>query len=171
MNLCKKFLLFFILFGLSDLLSAQKIKESDIWSGTYVLSSLNKENSEVVDTLVITKTKDIDSKEVGARYKSDLARWTIVSKKDKDQEIAIVRRFLFDVENKRAGYQEFGWSNLHKEGKMNCIDGGHFFICQTQANTKVTFNKDESYFTKTGVFGIWLHYGIVELKKVESEKR
>lgn len=167
MNLTKKLFLFSILIGLSDLLSAQKLIKSDIWSGTYIVQSVNKESSGVVDTLIITKTKDVNPKEVAARYESDVARWIIGSKKNGDKEKSVIQRFLFDIENKEDGYKEFGWTDLHEKGKMNCIDGGHFFICQTEPNTKVNFNQEETYLTKTGIFGIWLHYGIVELKKID----
>jgi hypothetical protein len=165
MNLMKGFFFVLMLIGLSGLLAAQKTAESDVWSGIYVLNPVNKDGSNDIDTLVIAKTKDADPKKLAARYESDLARWTIVSKKDKAQEKAVIKRFLFNLEDKEDEYKEFGWTNLHKEGKINCIDGGHFFICQTTANSTVTFSKDETYFTKTGIFGIWLHYGVVELQK------
>ncbi|MDH6250806.1 hypothetical protein M2347_000533 [Chryseobacterium sp. H1D6B] len=165
MNLMKGFFFILMLVGLSDLLAAQKKTEPDIWSGTYVLNPVNKAGSNNADTLIIAKTKDADPKEVAARYESDLARWTIASKKDGAQEKAVIKRFLFNLEDKEDEYEEFGWTELHKEGKMNCIDGGHFFICQTAANSTVRFSKDETYLTKTGIFGIWLHYGVVELQK------
>jgi len=76
-----------------------------------------------------------------------------------------VRRFLFKPNNDE--YKEFGWTDLHKAGKMNCIDGGHFFICKTEANTTVDLKGDKAFLTKTGVFGIWLHHGLVTLKKVK----
>ncbi|MGK6343054.1 phosphate ABC transporter permease [Chryseobacterium sp. DT-3] len=156
---------FLMLIALSSLLSAQKKTEKDIWSGTYLVNELNNRASRVTDTLVIARIKDADPNEVPAKEKSDLVRWSMISKKDGGKDKATLKQFLFDVENNRNGYKEFGWTDLHTAGKMNCIDGGHFFICQTQPGTSVTFGKDEKYFTQTGVFGIWLHYGIVELQK------
>ncbi|MDQ0067689.1 phosphate ABC transporter permease [Chryseobacterium lathyri] len=140
--------------------------EKDIWSGTYLVNELNNGVSGITDTLVVASMKDADPKGIPVKEESDMVRWSLISKRDGDKDKATVRQFSFDGENDRDAYKEFGWTELHKEGKMNCIDGGHFFICQTQPNTSVTFGKDEKYFTKTGVFGIWLHYGIVELQKI-----
>ena len=53
-------------------------------------------------------------------------------------------------------------------GKMNCIDGGHFFICQSEPETLVKFGKEESYFSKTGIFGIWLHKGLFNLNRINN---
>lgn len=161
-----KLFLFFIVM-LCNLLYAQQKTTTDLWSGSYVVNPKNEDYSANVDTLVIAKTADADPNKIATRYKSDLTRWTLTSKKEGDKEKQIVNRFLFDVENKEDAYKEFGWTDLHKSGKMNCIDGGHFFICQTEPNTVVRFNKEETYLTKTGVFGIWLHYGIAELQKIK----
>ncbi|KFE98276.1 hypothetical protein [Chryseobacterium luteum] len=161
----KSFFLFIILLGLSDLLSAQKKTEKDIWSGTYMVNEISKGVSRTTDTLEVSRIKDADPRDIPASEESDLARWSMTSKRDGGKDKMTVKRFLFDVENDSDAYQEFGWTDLHKAGKINCIDGGHFFICQTQPNTAVTFGKDETYFTKTGIFGIWLHYGVVELQK------
>ncbi|MCT2407706.1 phosphate ABC transporter permease [Chryseobacterium antibioticum] len=161
----KNLFLIALLIGVSDLLSAQKKQEKDIWSGTYLVNEINNKVSTITDTLVMSRIKDANPKEIPAKEESDLARWSMTSKRDGGKDKITVRRFLFDVEGDEDGYKEFGWTDLHKEGKMNCIDGGHFFICQTQRNTTVMFGKDESYFTKTGIFGIWLHYGVVELQK------
>ncbi|MDN5422937.1 MAG: phosphate ABC transporter permease [Chryseobacterium sp.] len=165
MNLVKNFFLMIMLTGVSCLLSAQKKKEKDIWSGTYLVNEINKGVSTTTDTLVVIRIKDADPKEIPAKEKSDLARWSMTSKRDGGKDKIIIKRFLFDIEDDRDAYKEFGWTDLHKDGKMNCMDGGHFFICQTQPDTTVMFGKDESYVTKTGIFGIWLHYGVVELQK------
>lgn len=154
-----------MLIGVSTLLSAQKKTEKDIWSGNYIVNTLNREGSKTEDTLIITRIKEADPDEIPSKEESDLARWSMISKRDGGKDKITVKRFLFDVENKEDAYEEFGWTDLHKQGKMDCIDGGHFFICQTQPNTTVTFGKEETYLTKTGVFGIWLHYGVVELQK------
>ncbi|UWX60648.1 phosphate ABC transporter permease [Chryseobacterium oranimense] len=163
----KTFFLLLMLTGLSDLLSAQKNTGKDIWSGTYLVNEINNGVSKTTDTLVVTKIKDADPDTIPAKEKSDLARWSMISKKDESKDEITVKRFLFDIKKDKDVYKEFGWTELHKVGKMNCIDGGHFFICQTKPGTKVAFGKEETYFTKTGVFGIWLHYGIVELQKKE----
>lgn len=157
--------LFLMLIGVSGLLSAQKKTEKDIWSGTYLVNELNNGVARITDTLVVVRIKDADPNDIPAKEKSDLVRWSLISKKDEGKDKATVKQFLFDPDNGRDAYKEFGWTDLHRAGKMNCIDGGHFFMCQTLPGTSVTFGKDEKYLTKTGVFGIWLHYGIVELQK------
>lgn len=166
MNVINKLFFFFMLMGFCNISYAQK-EPQDIWSGNYALNSINNHKVITIDTLLIAKTTDANPKEIAARYESDLARWTLTSKREGGKEQQIVRRFLFDEEDKDDAYKEFGWTDLYKSGKMNCIDGGHFFICQTEPNTKVKFGIDEKFVTKTGVFGIWLHYGLVELQKVK----
>lgn len=158
-----KLFFFLIILGYHASYAQQKIQD-DLWTGSYEVHLKNGEKVTIVDTLVVVKTADADPNKLAARYESDLARWMLTSN-IKDEKI--VRRFLFDPEDDEDGYKEFGWTDQHKSGKMNCIDGGHFFICQTEPNTTVTFNKEETYLTKTGVFGIWLHYGIVELQKIK----
>lgn len=163
----KNIFLFFAFISLCNVSYAQKKIQNDIWSGSYVINSVNNKSLKTSDTLVIAKTADADPKEIAARYESDLLRWMMTSTKGGDKEEKIIRRFLFDPENKNDGYEEFDWTDLHKTGKMNCIDGGHFFICQTEPNTEVKFGKEEKIITKTGVFGVWLHYGLVELQKIK----
>jgi hypothetical protein len=160
-------LFFILLITLCEMSYAQQKKQPDLWTGSYLLHPKNGDTTTNADTLVIVKTADANPKDIPAKYESDLARWALTSKKEGDKEKKIVRRFLFDVENDEDAYKEFGWTDLHKSGKMNCIDGGHFFICQTEPNTTVRFNKEETYLTETGVFGIWLHYGVVELQKIK----
>lgn len=160
------FLLFtFILLSCLFPLKAQNISETDIWSGSYAVYSM-KENKTVLDTLVIAKTKDKKPEDVAARFEFDLRRWTISSKKDKKGDTKEIRRFICNPDDRDDEYKEFGWTKLYQEGKMKCIDGGNFFICQTKPNTTVNFLKEESFLTKTGFFGVWLHFGLVELKKL-----
>lgn len=78
--------------------------------------------------------------------------------------------FYLTQKKTEMNIKKFSWTDLYKAGKMNCIDGGHFFICQTLANSDVKFGQNENYLTNTGIFGIWLHYGVVELKKIKTEK-
>ena len=148
---------------------AQKKQTDDIWSGTYIVKSKIKDsvNYETVDTLVIKKTASANPEDLAARYESDLLRWTIVSKTDSRGKHKVVRRFLFDLAEDENEYEEFGWTELHQAGKMDCLDGGHFFICKTEPKTTVQFGKEESFFTETGIFGVWLHYGLVELEKIK----
>ena len=149
-----------------NLCNAQEIK-SDIWSGSYGIYALNGKELPIIDTIKMLKTKDAKIEDVAANLESDLKRWTISTKHEDRSDQKDVRRFLFDLEDDQNEYKEFGWTNLHKEGKMNCIDGGSFFICQTTPGTTVKFGKADTFETKTGIFGIWLHVGIAELKKLE----
>lgn len=166
MDLMKNVCIFLLLIGLSGLVSAQKKTEKDIWSGTYMVNEKKSDGGlTTTDTLVIARIKDADAKEVSDKEKSDLVRWSMTSKRDGGKDKITVKRFLFDLANDEDAYKEFGLTDMHKEGKINCIDGGHFFICQTPPDTTVAFGKEETYFTKTGFFGIWLHYGVVELQK------
>lgn len=139
--------------------------QTDIWSGSYVVFP-DKDSLVAVDTLTIKPAADLKSEEVASRYDSDLKRWTISSKRENSDEFELIRRFLFNLEEDENEYEEFGWTELHKNGKMKCIDGGHFFICQTTPNSTVNFPTNESVVTETGIFGIWLHYGYVVLQKI-----
>jgi len=163
----KKFLLVFIVTGLVSSLSAQKNTKTDIWSGSYGTYAINDSLMKASDTLIIERVADAKADDVAGRYQSDLARWTIMSAKDEKKYKKEVHRFLFAPEDNENQYKEFGWTELHRNGKMNCIDGNHFFICQTEPKTKILFNGKDEFYTRTGIFGIWLHYGMVDLKKLK----
>ncbi|WP_417941526.1 phosphate ABC transporter permease [Flavobacterium sp. RS13.1] len=162
--------LFFLLIGLYNSATAQGKTQLDIWAGKYFVLIKDNDSLKIIDTLTIEKIADVNPKDLTDKYKSDLARWTITSNRDKNKDKNVVRRFLFDPNDNRDEYKEFGWTDLHRSGKMNCIDCGHFFICQTLANSDVKFGQNENYLTNTGIFGIWLHYGVVELQKIKNEK-
>ncbi|MNY18567.1 hypothetical protein D3C86_1519550 [compost metagenome] len=126
---------------------------------------MHPNNDAVVqDTLIISRSKDLKPEDVPAKLEADLARWTVGSKRDAKKEDILVRRFLQNDEDDE--YKELGWTGLHKAGKMNCIDGGHFFICKTDPNSTVELKGDKPFKTESGIFGIWLHYGLVTLKKL-----
>ena len=151
----------FVLIFISTNVFSQK-KKVDLWTGRY---SVHPNNDDVAqDTLVISRSKDLKPENVPSKLEADLARWTVSSKRDAKKEDILVRRFLQNDEDDE--YKEFGWTALHKAGKMNCIDGGHFFICKTDPNSNVELKGDKPFKTKSGVFGIWLHYGLVTLKKL-----
>lgn len=153
--------LLFLLILISTTAFSQK-KESDIWSGSY---SVHPNNDSVVqDTLVISRSKDLKPEDVPSKLEADLARWTVESKRDSKKGDILVRRFLQNEDDDE--YNEFGWTALHKAGKMNCVDGGHFFICKTDPNSTVELKGDKPFKTESGVFGIWLHYGLVTLRKL-----
>jgi len=160
-------LFFTFIFGLSVLMSAQTKNKTDIWSGIYTVHLLKDGLDKALDTLIIEKTTDANPEDEAARYSIDLSRWTIVSKKDEKQYKKVIRRFLYTPEDNEDQYKEFRWTDLYKKGKMNCIDGGNFFICQTQPQTNVYLDQKEQFFSRTGIFGVWLHYGVTELKKIK----
>lgn len=142
---------------------AQNKSEIDLWSGSYAIYPKNDELA--ADTLVIKKVKDLTANQVPSKLEADLARWEVASTLDSKKEAITIRRFLYNDEDDE--YKEFGWTALHKSGKMNCIDGGHFFICQTEAKTSVELKGDKPFYTESGIFGVWLHYGLVTMKRIK----
>lgn len=144
----------------------QEKSSKDIWSGRYELLITVQGKYQVVDTLEIRKIANAKAEKLAAQYESDLERWTIHSLKEPDEKRE-VRRFLFDLEDNIDEYESLNWTDLHLQGKINCIDAGNFFICSTTPNTWVNLGEKEKYFTKTGIFGIRLHFGAFELRKIE----
>jgi len=153
-----------ILTVFSSQIFAQKKPGTDLWSGSYAVYPSNE--ALAADTLVIRKTEDLTADKVTSRYAADLERWSLTSTRDSKKESLSVRRFLFNDDDNE--YKEFGWTDLHQSGKMNCIDGGHFFICKTDPNTTVEVKGEKPFKTDTGIFGIWLHFGLVTLKKINE---
>lgn len=153
----------FIIFCLCSLTVFSQNKE-DIWSGTYVLKMHNDSNT-IIDTLVIEPASTLNKDDVAGKYEADLKRWTIYSKKDTKKDKQPIRRFLFNEENNE--YEEFGWTTLHKNSSMDCIDGGHFFICQSNQKGSLKIG-NETFELTTNLFGIWLHYGLYNLEKISN---
>jgi len=164
----KNSILFFLILILSTIAFGQKKvtldKKTDIWSGTYKIVPFSKDSIKKyqIQHFVIEKIKDANPDDVAGRYQADLLRWTIKLETQPDSDKEEVRRFFYNDEDN--GYEEFGWTDLHKKDKMHCIDGGNFFICKTDANRDVTFG-DEILHTETGIFGILLHHGPFQLQK------
>ena len=152
-----------VLMVFCNFIHAQNKQETDLWSGSYAIYP-NKDDVSV-DTLVIKKINDLTADQVPSKLEADLVRWEVASTRDSKKEAITIRRFLSNKEDDE--YKEFGWTAMHKAGKMNCIDGGHFFICQTQAKTTVELKDDKHFYTETGIFGVWLHYGLVNIKKIK----
>ncbi|KAF1031976.1 MAG: hypothetical protein GAK33_07209 [Burkholderia lata] len=140
---------------------------ADPWSGTYVLLPWDKDSQRfvdrAVDTLTIEKANDADAARLPSKYGSDLSRWSMSSRADETHQKRSLRRFLADSETDE--YQEFRWSTLHAQRKIECIDGGHFFICQTAPNSLVDV-WDMKFRTTSGIFGVLLHGGLFELQRV-----
>jgi hypothetical protein len=147
-----------------ETVQAQKTAKADIWSGEYAVYPTN-DLTKSAGSMTILKLKDLKANDLPVKLQADLERWNLMSEQENKKDSTTVRRFLFNEVDDE--YREFGWTDLHKTDKMNCIDGGHFFICQTDPETTVNLRGDKPFVTKTGVFGIWLHYGLVTLKKVK----
>ncbi|MFV0541491.1 MAG: phosphate ABC transporter permease [Aestuariibaculum sp.] len=150
------------LIGISNQLYSQN---TDIWSGNYILKSMDL---TPIDTIKIVKIQDVNKDDVASRYESDLNRWAILSKADNYEDKIKARRFLYDLSEDENEYEQFGWTQMYLKGEIKCLDAGHLFICQTQPNTTVKFSKDESFFTKTGIFGVRLHYGLFIMEKYSN---
>lgn len=158
----------FLIFGLIGASCSAKEQDSsktDLWSGTYAVRLVAKDSSAPVGTTVGTPVETL----IIERSKSDPDRWIGLDGEDGTDNV-IIEEFSFDPEGEEDDYEEFGWTELHREGKMNCIDGGHFFICQTQPNTTVKLWK-ESFFSRTGIFGLMLHRGLFEIERIAPERR
>lgn len=156
------FIIMFLVFSFGFIANAQK--EKDIWSGAYAISYQPKDSKVTIaiDTLIIAPSRTLTADEVPSRFESDLKRWSIRSINNLNEEKKI-RRFLFDSENNE--YEQFGWTDLHKQNKIECIDAGHFFICYSSLKGEIKIG-NESIFTETGIFGIRLHFGLFHLKKL-----
>ncbi|WP_299242899.1 phosphate ABC transporter permease [uncultured Aquimarina sp.] len=157
-NLINTLFLTITLFGLYNTVYSQN---TDTWSGNFILKS---SKSEIIDSIRIRRTNDVNKDDIASRFESDLSRWKITSKNDNYQNEIIARRFLFDIENGENEYEQFDWIEMYLKREIECIDAGHFFICQTKPNNTIKI-ANESFFTKTGIFGIRLHYGVFELEK------
>jgi len=138
----------------------------DIWSGRYRVAPVIKDSLKkyAPQYFIIERSKDANPEDLAVRYQYDLMRWTIKLESQPDGDKREVKRFLFHEDDN--AYEEFNWTQMHKEDKMHCIDGGNFFICQTTSNSTITFG-DEEFYTDSGIFGIRLHYGAFQLYKVE----
>ena len=86
------------------------------------------------DILIIERVADAKADDVAGRYQSDLARWTITSTKEGKNNSDHSKTILFAPEDNENQYKEFGWTELHRNGKMNCIDGNHFYLSDGTQN-------------------------------------
>ncbi|MCU4119194.1 hypothetical protein [Variovorax sp. N23] len=149
--------------------------ERDAWSGLYRHEWVaNTQAAQAIaatlerpepSQLTITRAPDADPAKLMKRYQSDLARWTLAQASGGGEKSRPLRRFL------PREYAGWGWTALHEAGRMECLDGGHLFLCKTTPDTTVAFGPEgpgqETLRVKTGVFGIVLHAGAFELKKLD----
>lgn len=145
---------------------------SDAWSGTYHIKMHTEAAFETINRpeLIIERTADANAEDLVSKYREDLVRWHMYPEKNTKNETIdsndsiTLRRFLMNDDKNE--YEEFGWTALHKTKKMKCLDAGHLFICKTTKDSTVNIG-EESFITTTGLFGIRLHSGLFDLKKVE----
>lgn len=159
-----------VLFFLPCLVFAQHTGftlQEDVWSGMYRLVRYSEKeiDTTTVSIFVIEKTKDANPEEIPAKYKDDVLRWKLFAKNRDNKDTLVVRNFLMTDDTNE--YEEFGWSQLHKSGKINCLDGGHFFLCSTASGSTITPKGEEAFVTKTGFFMVILHGGLFDVYKVE----
>ncbi|MGJ7488183.1 hypothetical protein ACSFA2_23165 [Variovorax sp. LT2P21] len=155
--------------GLAPLGAGAAAAAGDPWSGVYrlewVKGSVAAERSGATpEQVVVAKVADADPAKVLERYRSDLSRWTL-SEAKRSEESPPLRRFV------ARDYEGLGWNALHASGSIECLDGGHLFVCRTRPGATVAFGPEgpnrETLIAQTGVFGIVLHAGAFELKKLD----
>jgi hypothetical protein len=145
---------------LSAGLVAAAAPAGDNWSGHYGLHWLGV--SQAGARIVLAKAADADPGKLVEGFQSGLDRWTIADVRTPTETVEL-RRFL------AVEYARLGWAALHTAGRIECLDAGHLFVCQTTPGATVKIGRDgpqqESLLASTGVFGIVLHAGAFELKK------
>ena len=141
-------------------------EQKDIWSGTYNLKSYVEEQQDTINSqiYIIKKASEAKTENLASKYETDLLRWHMLNQNNLEQEVVLLRRFL--INDQYDEYEEFGWTELYQSGEIKCLDGGHFFICKTSEGDKVNIGK-ENFISRTGIFGIMLHYGLFELDKIQ----
>ncbi|MBJ2174430.1 phosphate ABC transporter permease [Aureibaculum sp. A20] len=159
-----KFILLTLLTFTCNVMFSQNTELEDLWSGKYRMEPLGKplKEKDPKQYYTIKKIKDKNEDDVAGRYEADLERWAITQDVDISKDEEELRRFLFNEEDNE--YEQFNWSELHKKGKMKCIDGGNLFICKTTPKTTVSID-DESFYSNSGIFAVVLHYGVFEFYK------
>ncbi len=163
----KKTLLFLLTSFLYLYTTAQNTK--DEWSGLYqlqpygkVLDSISPKQFYKIQKIILDHDNTSSTYELAVND-----QWTMQNMLNIEDK-KVLRAFKFS--QKKNDYEEFGWTELHQNGNIKCIDGGNLFICKTKVGTKISFG-EEKFTTNSGVFGILLHYGIFELYKHTNQKK
>ncbi|MDO9439249.1 MAG: hypothetical protein Q7T73_00010 [Beijerinckiaceae bacterium] len=137
-------------------------QQDDIWSGLYRLEWLGGARS--VEDVRIERAPDADPATLVEKYQDDLTRWAM-SQDAAPRERTTLRRFL------PSEYKGWGWDDLPKDVRIECLDASRMFVCRTAPGTTISFGPDrpnrETLLAKTGVFGVVLHAGAFELKKLD----
>ncbi|QNK66742.1 hypothetical protein [Variovorax sp. PAMC26660] len=142
-------------------------QQVDAWSGAYRLEWIKGERTArampAPSDVTIQRAPDADADKVPAEGESNLPRWT-VTETGSTKEGATVRRF------RPREYEDWGWADLHAAGRIECLDASHMFMCRTAPGTTITFGPEgpnrETLLAQTGVFGVVLHAGAFQLKKL-----
>ena len=138
-------------------------QDDDRWSGLYRLEWVGAEGRPGAD-MRIERAPDADPAKLVERFQSDLTRWTM-SQADVPRERTTLRRFL------PTEYKGWGWDDLAKDVRIECLDASRLFVCRTAPGTTIFFGPDrpnrETLVARTGVFGVILHAGAFELKKLD----
>ena len=138
-------------------------QQDDVWSGLYRLEWVGGQERQGADVR-IEQAPNADPTELVEKYRSDLTRWTMLQV-DAPRERTTLRRFL------PAEYEGWGWDDLPKDMRIECLDASRMFVCKTAPGTTISFGPDrpnrETLVAKTGIFGVVLHAGAFELKKLD----
>jgi len=159
----KNLLLILGLIGAPCSASEQDSSKTDLWSGTYALRFVAEDGSTPVENslgIIIIE-----------RSKSDPGYWISFAEKS-TTDGATIEELSFGLDGEEDDYEEFGWTELHRDGKMNCIsiEKRHAFIFQTQPNTTVRL-REGSFFSRTGIFGVQVHAGLFEFERIAPKRR
>ena len=163
----KLILISIIFLFIYNIVSCQEDEKTKIgWSGRYKIESYgnNKIDSLNIQYGIIEKTSNAKVEDIVSKYETDLVRWNMITQTSSQNDSILLRRFLINEEYNE--YEEFGWTELYNTGKMECLDGGHFFLCNTTVGSKVNIGEEE-FIATTGIFGIVLHKGLFEFTKIE----
>lgn len=146
---------------------AQSKKDFSAWQGSYILTKTIKGNDQpvIIDTIIIAKAPDANKDKLAFKQGLDTRRLYIISQKSSDTVLG--KPFLYRPDEGYNEYEEFGWTKMYLQDKLAAIDGGHFFICSTVPGTTIPLGGKEKFYTKTGMFMVMLHYGVIELNKIK----
>ncbi len=138
------------------------------WSGAYRLEwfrgSVADRQAGGPVQIIIARAPDADAEKSMARDRADLRRWTLTQGGSAEPSPPL-RPFV------ARDYEGWGWTDMHAAGGIECIDGERLFVCRAEPGATIAFGpagqKQETLTAQTGLFGIVLHEGAFELKKLD----
>ena len=150
-------------------LSTAAIAKSDDWTGSYALKPLGSNPSasspaepaipiESAQVVIVRVADEGVSKLDDDAEKLDARRWEI-KQNDKPGRVKL-RPFL------PAQYKEFNFGLYSKLQTIECLDGGHLFLCKSMPRVPVSIGSGQSFETinvASGIWGVRLHSGAFEL--------